>query len=218
MKVIVTGFNPFGSHAVNPSQEAVIDLPDFVKIDDDKDVALVKLPLPTCCLEAFETLNAKMSECGGEPFAIVLAGLADSRSKISLERFALNVRYFPIPDNNGHEWDQDSIFPQGPDALRTRVKLRDLAQRLENCGFSVETSNHAGTYVCNETYYRALFCWQNSPNCRGIIFVHLPPYSAYAGVADKPLEGGASRSIYADALKEIVCYLAAQKSEPDFAI
>ncbi len=212
MKVIVTGFNPFGTHAVNPSQEAVIELPDFVKIED-KEVALVKLPLPTCCLDAFQGLATKMAECGGEPFAIILAGLADSRNKISLERFALNIRYFPIPDNNGHEWDQDHIFPQGADALRTRVNLRDLAQRLGNSGFAVEVSNHAGTYVCNETYYRALFCWQNSPNCCGIIFVHLPPYESYTASGDKPAEGGASPALYAAALKEIASFLALQKSE-----
>lgn len=209
VKVIVTGFNPFGSYSANPSQEAVLELPDIVKFDDKSpEVRVAKLILPTCCLEAFQTLSGEVAASQDESFALVLSGVAGSQDKICLERFALNVRDFRMPDNNGHIWDEEHIELDGPDALRTRVPLKDLCQHLKNAGFACDISNHAGTFVCNETYYRSLFSWQDNPNCRGILFVHVPAYESYSPSNSESIEACQPRQIYTAVLKEIAAYLA----------
>jgi pyroglutamyl-peptidase len=209
VKVIVTGFSPFGSHTTNPSAEAVLELPDNVKFDDNRQpIEVAKLILPVCCLEAFNVLSAEVEKCLNSPFALVLSGLADNRGKISLERFALNVRDFRMPDNNGHELNEEHIDSHGPDALRSKVPLKDLAGRLTAAGFSCEISNHAGTFVCNETYYRSLLSWQENPNCRGIIFVHVPPYEAYKSAHLESTDAREPRELFTAALKEISSYLA----------
>lgn len=208
MKVIVSGFNPFGDFSLNPSQEAVKELPDFVKFDDELEQARVaKLTLPTCCLEAWEILNQELLATKDEPFVVVLSGLADGRDKICLERFALNVRQFRIPDNSGHQWDEEHIHEGAPDALRTKSKLRELNEHLNKKGFACDISNHAGSYVCNETYYRSLFSWQDTANCRGIIFVHLPPYESYRHTNPEHTDERHPRLIYAAALSEIAVFL-----------
>lgn len=208
MKVIVTGFNPFGEFRVNPSQEAVYELPDIVKLGQDAlEVRVVKLTLPTCCQDAFDLLSKEVESVLDQPFAIVLSGLADSRDKICLERFALNVRHFRIPDNSGHKWDEEHIHEGAPDALRTRLPLRDIYSHLDAAGFACDISNHAGTYVCNETYYRSLFAWQEHPHCRGIVFVHLPPYESYQHTDPELVDDRPPREIYALALQEIAVFL-----------
>ena len=42
MKVLITGFEPFGNHSINPSQELVQSLPDTI-VDH---IELIKLILP----------------------------------------------------------------------------------------------------------------------------------------------------------------------------
>jgi pyroglutamyl-peptidase len=208
VKVIVTGFNPFGSYTANPSQEAVSDLPDNVKFDDNSEGAKVaKLTLPTCCVDAFSALSDEVAATGDELFAVLLCGLADTRERISLERFALNVRDFRMADNNGHQWDEEHIHAEGPDALRCKVDLRQLIEQLNSAGFACEISNHAGTYVCNETYYRSLYSWQNNPNCRGILFVHVPSYESYKPLAPDNNDSRQPREIYTAALQTIAAYL-----------
>lgn len=207
MKVIVTGFNPFGTLTANPSQEAVLGLPDIVKINDKtRDALVVKLILPTCCTESFQILRDVVQANSAAPFALILSGLAERREKISLERFALNIRDFRIADNNGHKWDEEYIYPQGPDAIRSKVPLRQLCRHLNNVGLASEISSHAGTFVCNECYYRSLFSFQQLPECRGVVFVHFPDHDSY-----KPLAQGGFRQpgeAFTTALAEIALFLA----------
>lgn len=203
MKLIVTGFNPFGEFTVNPSQESVSELDAFVKHPEtEMQLALVKLTLPTCCTDAFEEVKREV-EADELPFAIVLSGLADSRNKICLERFALNVRNFRMPDNNGHQWDEEHIHENAPDAIRTKLPLRALYSHLDNQGFACDISDHAGTYVCNETYFRCLHSWQENPRCRGVLFVHLPPYEGYIHTNPNPDETRSVKEIYTDCFKSI---------------
>ena len=211
MKVIITGFQPFGSHKHNPSQEAVQALPESVKFNDNSATARVaKLILPVCCLEAFQVLSPLVAESLNEPFALILCGLSYPRNIISLERFALNVRDFRMPDNNGHNLDEEYIIPEGPEALRSKVPLIELNDEINRSGYACEISNHAGTFVCNETYYRSLFSWQEHNNCRGILFVHVPPYESYLSGNLSENDTAQVRRIYTEVLSKIAGYLARQ--------
>lgn len=208
MKVIVTGFDAFGTHELNPSQQAVDELPEFIKFKNGtEELRVAKLTLPTCCIDAWETLSKEVESEPEMPYAIILSGLADTRDKICLERFALNVRQFRMPDNRGHQWDDEQIHDNGPDALRSRLPLRQLYEHLDKNGYAVDISNYAGTFVCNETYYRSLHRWQDDPRCRGILFVHVPCFESYKHSDPAHLDERHPRRIYADALAEIAVFL-----------
>jgi pyroglutamyl-peptidase len=208
MKVIVTGFDAFGTHESNPSQEAVAELPEFIKFKNGTaDLRVAKLTLPTCCSDAWDTLSREVEAGAGSPYAVLMSGLADSRDKICLERFALNVRQFRMPDNRGHQWDDEQIHNDAPDALRTRIQLKDLYEHLNQKGYAVDISNYAGTFVCNETYYRSLFRWQEDPQCRGILFVHVPPFESYRHTNPEHVDERHPKRVYADALAEIALFL-----------
>jgi hypothetical protein len=125
---------------------------------------------------------------GKETFFIVLSGLADSRDRITIERFALNVRQYRIKDNNGHQHDGDAVVNGGPAAIETKVDARRLSRLLNKSGLPADVSNHAGTFVCNEIYYRALHRWQEDPRCAGIIFVHLPGLELFVPTAKHMLQ------------------------------
>ncbi len=69
MKVLVTGFEPFDGEKINPSYEAVKQLPD--KILDAK---IVKLEIPTVFYKSIETLRSKMCEI--QPEIVICVGQA----------------------------------------------------------------------------------------------------------------------------------------------
>lgn len=184
MLCILTGFDAFDNQPSNPSQQAVELVADKFSLGHRKtQVEVRKATLPTCCAEAWKNLRKIVSKIpADEPFALVMAGVATTRDKISLERFALNVRDYRIADNRGHRWPERPIVAGAPDALRSQVSLGKLRERLNELALRAEVSYHAGTFVCNETYYRALNEWASDKRCQGIVFVHLPSPEAYVHV------------------------------------
>ncbi len=205
IKVIVSGFDAFGGNSVNPSEKAVERLPNFVKFDDETEAAPVaKLTLPTCCSDAWSILRAKVEQDSESDFAVLLSGLAETRDKICLERFALNVRDFRIPDNNGHQWDEGFISPEAPDAIRSKTNIGGITKHLNRLGFAADISYNAGTFICNETYFRSLESWQDNPRCRGVLFVHFPLFDRYRHSKAENNDSRDKADIYAESLHEII--------------
>ena len=175
MQCLVTGFDSFGEIAVNPSAETLQYLPST--LDLGKTIPINKLILPTAGQEAWDKLSRKIAKIKNEPLILIMTGLATSRSCISLERFAVNVRDYRIPDNEGRELHEDYIDESGPDALRSNLPLQQLNDYLLERKHFSEVSNHAGSFICNEIYYRALRKLLKPYNA--LIFVHLPTLGSY---------------------------------------
>jgi pyroglutamyl-peptidase len=185
MHIIFTGFDAFDGSDVNPSQVAVerLDRGLLRDVGVPHDVFEVTHTLVTCCNEAWAKVQAEVRAVAskGEDFALILTGMAGNRDRICLERFALNVRAYRIDDNHGHRWQEEYIDSTAPDALRCQLPLFKIVEELEHNGVRADISNYAGTFVCNETYFRAMQKWQQLPNCKGIIFVHVPQPIDYVG-------------------------------------
>lgn len=173
---VVTGFDAFGEHEKNPSEMAVWRLPETLNVGKQSRVRVVKGVLPTCCQGGWDVLK-DIVKGAGDVRLIVMCGVAGKRDAIALERFALNIRDYRIPDNQGHQWEDEPVVAGGAEAIRTNLPVRKLAEALRAAGFRAEASNHAGAYICNETYYRALSEWQGDG--RDVLFVHVPDVDGY---------------------------------------
>lgn len=207
MRFILTGFDPFDGAEMNPSQQAIERIRE-VTSHDNQPIAADKVVLSTCCDEAWSLLQKEVARVPqGERFAIVMAGLAQTREAISLERFGLNVRTYRVADNRGHQHDEEHINKDGAEAIRTTVPVGDLRANLEAKGYHVEVSNHAGSFVCNETYYRALAKWQGAKSCAAVLFVHVPLPEKYAEKAGTDAETDVI-DVYARAIEDICGFIA----------
>lgn len=185
MRILLTGFDAFDNADANPSQLAVerVSAELLESVDMPKGAEVKVDVLATCCNEAWHKLEAEVRALPkGEQFAIVLSGYAGNRNRVCLERFALNTRAYRIYDNKGHKWQEDYIDPEAPDAIRAALPLRELIEELESKGIAADVSNYAGTFVCNETYFRAMQKYNRAKNCAGVLFVHVPPPIDYVGV------------------------------------
>lgn len=147
MSVLVTGFDPFGGSAVNPSWDAIHAL-------NGREIAghrVVGGEIPTVFGASLKRLQALMEE--HRPRLVICTGQAGGRPAISLERVAINVNDARIPDNVGARPIDLPIVAGGPAAYFTSLPIKAMLQRLIDAGVRAEVSQTAGTFVCNQTFY-----------------------------------------------------------------
>lgn len=163
--LLITGFDPFGGATVNPSWEAVENLPE--RIGKWK---LCKLQIPTVFGLAAKTVLEKAQEV--TPGAILCLGVAVGRSAVTPERIGINVRSARIPDNRGNQPLDEPVIPGGPDGLFSTMNVSAMAAAIEKLGLPGAVSNTAGTFVCNDTLYALLHHYRDSSVKVG--FIHVP--------------------------------------------
>ncbi len=177
-KLLITGFDPFGGAAVNPSWLAVERLPEQIG-----DYRVYKLQIPTVFGKAAQTvLQAAEKIC---PDVILSVGQAGGRASVTPERVGINVRSARIPDNEGNQPQEEPIVSGGADGLFSTLPVQAMASAIEKHGLPGQVSNTAGTFVCNDTLYTLLHRYQHTAVRVG--FIHVP-YLPEQGNPSLPLE------------------------------
>ncbi len=176
-KLLITGFDPFGSDTVNPSWEAVQALPDTVG-----DFVLCKLQIPTIYGNAAQAVLDAAERF--DPDVILCIGQAGGRSCVTPERIAVNIRDARIPDNAGFQPQGIPVAEDGPAAYFATVPVKAMAETIQAVGLPAAVSNSAGTFVCNDTLYTLLH--RCAPTRRKVGFLHVP-YLPEQGAPSLPL-------------------------------
>lgn len=167
MKILVTGFDPFGGEAVNPAYEAVKLLPDSIA-----GAEIVKLEIPTEFKRSMELLEEAIGR--ERPDAVISVGQAGGRAEITPERVAINLADARIPDNAGNQPVDEPLAADGPAAYFATLPLKEMVKNVQDSGIPCRISYSAGTYVCNSVMYRVLHLAEVSGMgfCAG--FIHVP--------------------------------------------
>lgn len=177
MKVLVTGFDPFGGESINPAWEAV-----KVINDEIAGAEVVKMQIPTVVGKSIIKIHEKMVEIN--PDIVIAVGQAGGRFGVTPERVAINVTDARIPDNEGNQPIDEPIFEDGDAAYFSNLPVKAMVQAIKDAGYPSVLSNTAGTYICNHVMYGILYYIQKEfPNARGG-FIHVP-YAA-SQVVNKP--------------------------------
>lgn len=164
MRLLLTGFEPFGGETVNPSGEIVRAL----EADPPPGVELTALVLPVRFRSVAEgilpTLDSHDAWLG--------LGEAGGRAHLSVERVGINVFVdgsLPIEKR-----EELTIREGGPDAYFARLSLHDIATAMRDAGAPAAVSNTAGTYCCNESLYTVQHHLAETGADMPSGFVHLP--------------------------------------------
>jgi pyroglutamyl-peptidase len=171
-RALVTGFEPYGGRGVNPSAEVVRRM-DGLEIQGARVVGRV-LPVSFAALRA--RVEALLEEV--KPAVVVALGLWPGEPVIRLERIALNLADFEIPDNDGLMLRDDALDTLGVSARPATLPLRAIETALLQAGIPTRLSTTAGTFLCNATLYSFLSASGTrgpredaAPACG---FIHLP--------------------------------------------
>jgi pyroglutamyl-peptidase len=180
MKILLTGFETFANHGVNPSQLLIQSLPNQYH-----QVTLVKAILPVdTCLAPARLLEQIANQ---QPDAVLSLGLAAGRENISLERVAINLLDFDIADNAGVILKNQPIIQTGPAAYFSTLPLQTLFDALVEADIPVELSLTAGAYLCNQVFYTLMHTITSSNRKIPAGFIHLPALPQQAAVSQKPI-------------------------------
>jgi pyroglutamyl-peptidase len=155
-RVLVTGFESFGEHAINPSALVANAFDGVV--------------LPVSYARAADALQVAIDDA--DPEVVLCFGLADKRTKISVERFAHNLDEASTIDNDEAPGSGKEIDPAGPLAFRSTLPVDEIAAALEAEGIPAEVSRDAGGFLCNHVFY-VLMQTLDPKRIGG--FIHVPP-------------------------------------------
>ena len=180
-KVLITGFDPFGGESINPSWEAVKQLPDRIG-----NCVLTKMQIPT----VFEKAAQKVIEAAEElrPDVIISVGQAGGRSGITPEVIGINLREARIPDNEGNQPAATPVVEDGPAAYFSTLPVRDMVKAVSEAGIPSSLSYSAGAFVCNDVLYTLLHRMDGTDVRAGFIHVPFLPEQAGDKYPSLPLE------------------------------
>lgn len=195
MKILVTGFDPFGGEKVNPAYEAVKLLPDQIH-----GAEIVKLEIPTVFSKCGPVVEEGIRRC--RPDVVLNIGQAGGRASVTVEKVAINFADARIADNHGEQPVDEPLQADGDAAYFATIPVKAMMQNVREHGLPCSISYTAGTYVCNAVMYNVLYmCAKRYPGIRAG-FIHVPYDSSQvidkaAGTPSMTLEAIAKSIEYA---------------------
>lgn len=167
MKILVTGFDPFGGEKINPAIESVKRLPDTIS-----DAEIIKLEIPTVCHRSLEVIDQAIEKYN--PDVVLSIGQAGGRTDITVERIGINVDDCRIPDNAGQQIIDEPVFADGPAAYFVNLPIKAMVARIQEHQIPASISNSAGTFVCNHVTYGVRHMIETKYPGKKSGFIHIP--------------------------------------------
>ena len=161
MRILITGFEPFGGSDTNITQEIISQLPAQI---GNREIMTICLPV------SFQRAPVALQQAIAQhqPDMILLLGQCPASESIRLERFAMNMMDAKNPDNDGYTPSEDTIYLKAPLAYHSPINIKTIVHHLQEKELPAVVSNSAGLYVCNRVYYEALHLQRKA------LFVHIP--------------------------------------------
>lgn len=177
MKILVTGFDPFGGEPINPAIESVKKLPDTIAGAD-----IITLEIPTVVHKSLNVIEEAIQK--HDPDMILSIGQAGGRSDLTVERVGINIDDCRIKDNEGNQPVDEPVYADGPAAYFVNLPIKAMVEEIRKAGIPASISNSAGTFVCNHVTYGVCYLVDKKFPGKKSGFIHIPYLPAQ--VVDKP--------------------------------
>ena len=153
MKILVTGFDPFGGDKINPAIESVKLLPDEIA-----GAQIIKLEIPTICHQSLKVIDEAIAKY--DPDVVLSIGQAGGRTAITVERIGINI--------------DEPVFEDGPAAYFSNLPIKAMVARICEKNIPAAVSNTAGTFVCNHVLYGVRHIIETKYPEKRSGFIHIP--------------------------------------------
>ena len=150
MKMLVTGFEPFGRWQRNPAGETARHLDGATIVDAE----ITGIVLPVSFQRAAAPLLAAIDEV--RPDVVLNLGQGEAVG-VRVERLAVNRCKAPAGgDNDGYAAQGEPVVVGGPATYASTLPVSEIVELLSNMKFPVAPSDSAGEFLCNYVMYRTL--------------------------------------------------------------
>jgi pyroglutamyl-peptidase len=182
--VLLSGFEPFAGAEINESWEAVRRAEPVLR---ERGLTVRALELPVVFDRGADVLLRAVAD--SRPRLVVATGLAAGRSGITPERVAINIQDARIPDNAGRSPIDAPSVPGGPVGYFSSLPIKAMVEAARGADVPASVSQTAGTFVCNDVFYRLCHALQETDHHRA-----LPTNASADASADPAAEPSAERS------------------------
>lgn len=168
--VLVTGFEPFSTYEINPSQ-LIAEALDGQNIAGSK---IIGISLPVNFNESVEVVIQAIIDYN--PLLVISMGLSPSTHKINVEKCGINLKQ--VPQNESMWFPFRRLDPCGPFIRLSPLRTREIVLEIREAGIPTHQSFFAGLYVCNAVFYGTLGYIEEYgiPTTAG--FIHVPLLSS----------------------------------------
>lgn len=167
MKLLLTGFDPFGGEQVNPSYEVAKRIPEVVK-----DIEVKRMEIPTIRYEAPQKIIEVLQ---AEPFDfVIMLGQAGGIDSIHVERVAINCDDYRMKDNAMNQPKNECVVKEGPVGYFATLPIDRIVEQIQQATIPATISNSAGTFVCNHTFYTIAHYIETNHLATKYGFIHIP--------------------------------------------
>jgi len=150
MKILVTGFEPFGPWQRNPSGETARHLDGATIVDAE----ITGLVLPVSFQRAAAPLIATIDAV--RPDVVLNLGQGEAVG-VRVGRVAVNRCKAPAGgDNDGYQAQDEPVVAGGPDTYQSTLPVSEIVELLSNVKFNAAASDSAGEFLCNYVMYTTL--------------------------------------------------------------
>lgn len=166
MKVLVTGFEPYGNTPINPAEQVAR------RLDGPGVVARI---MPNTFFKCLEAMKSALEEV--RPEAVVMLGEYPGRSMVTVERLAQNLNdgtRYGLVDNDGNRLQGQWTVPGGPAAYYATLPTRAMVLAMRAAGVPCDLSDAAGTFCCNHLMYGTLHHIATAGLAIRAGWIHLP--------------------------------------------
>lgn len=179
MKVLITGFEPFGRWQHNPSGETALHFHSTTL----GEVRITSQLLPVSFQHAAAPLLAALEAV--RPDVVLNLGLG-APVGFRVERVAVNrCTAPPGGDNDGYDPHGAPVLPAGPATYRATLPVERIVEQLARLGFSVTSSDSAGEYLCNFVMYTTLHYIETHKLPTRAGFIHGSPLPTDMGTGEQ---------------------------------
>ena len=152
-KVLVTGFDAFGTTPVNPAGSVARKL-DGVNING---VTIISRIAPAAFFKSIDFVKDSIEDV--QPDVVIMLGEYGGRAMITVERIANNLNdstRYQLADNEGCALQGQPTDPEGPVGYYTTLPIRAMVKAMRTSGIPADISDVPGTFVCNHLMYGIL--------------------------------------------------------------
>lgn len=168
-RVLLTGFGPYGSgEGINPASQIV----ERLSGSDINGAEVIGRILPVSLRQLSDQVAEILDTC--DPSVIISLGLFPGEPMIRLERMAVNVADFGIPDNDGTLVQDVAVRSGELHGRFATLPVRAIEKALLEEGIPAQVSYTAGTFLCNATLYSFLSALEAGGRTVPCGFIHLP--------------------------------------------
>lgn len=159
-KLLLTGFGPFGSIEVNPSQL----IAERLHGETFGPLEVVSHVLPVVFGEDAVLVESLVAE--HDPVIVLSLGVSARHGTLRLETLGRNLRQAPEGPR--------PILDEGPAVTLATVAFAEILGRITGVTAPIELSDHAGDYLCNHVLYTTLRLGERSGGRFRAGFLHIP--------------------------------------------